>query len=213
MKFWFRTGIKSLLLIALAGSSLTFAAPADDLGRLLLATDGVITEFEQTVTDVHGRLLEKSHGDLHISKPLVLWRVQSPFPQTILLRETSLQIYDPDLEQVTERDFGEEWSQVPLAVLTRANVDLSQAFSVTAGTNDSSELNAAGFFVLRPLSQEALFEEITMRFVDQRLESLSILDPTGQVTLVELKNYRSGQVIQSDVFELKVPAGTEFVKG
>ena len=103
VKYWF------LIATSLFACQFTFASDEDALAELFAGFDQVQTDFDQTIADGFGRILETSSGSLSISKPSARWEVVQPYPQVILLNDKDLKIYDPDLEQVTERDLSDSW--------------------------------------------------------------------------------------------------------
>ena len=50
-------------------------------------------------------------------------------------------------------------------------------------------------------------------FSGDALNTIAIIDHTGQQTLIRFADYDTQQVIQSSTFELEFPPGTDFVRG
>jgi outer membrane lipoprotein carrier protein len=212
VKFWFRAAISGLLaLLGMGLSTGVIAAESatEDLQSRLQNLDGIVATFDQTISNSQGFLIEQANGTLHLAKPRFRWEVQAPFPQIILANGDQIQIYDPDLEQVTERQIDGSLDQAPLALLTRSDLMLDQHFAVQL----ISEEQGTAHFVLQPLADDALFSSLEMIFQQDRLSTLVISDHAGQQTLIRFADYQSRQVIQSSVFELVFPPGTDFVRG
>ena len=205
VKFWCLLGISLSLL---AGSAQA-ATPEESLGARLAGLDSIQASFEQRISNAQGFLVEESAGTLHLQKPNFRWDVDEPFPQIILARGEAVQIYDPDLEQVTERSIGESLDRTPLALLTSETLDLAAHFRV----EDAPSADEMERYVLYPVASDALFERIELVFDEARLAALAIIDHAGQQTLIRFSEYPPQQVIQSDVFELEYPPGTDFVRG
>ena len=205
MKYWFPIAISLCLL---AGSALA-ATPEASLSARLASLDSIQATFEQRISNAQGFLVEASSGRLHLLKPNFRWDVDEPFPQTILARGEAVEIYDPDLEQVTERRIGDALDRTPLALLTSESLELGEHFRV----EDAPSADAMERYVLYPVADDALFERIELVFDEARLAALVIIDHAGQQTLIRFSEYPSQQVIQSDVFELEYPPGTDFVRG
>ena len=210
VKFWFQTVTRCLACIvsfaAFAESAQTATA---DLQNRLQQLDGVVAAFDQQITNNQGFLIEEAQGTLYLAKPRFRWEVRAPFPQIIIANGDFIQIYDPDLEQVTERHIEGSLDQAPLALLTRSSLALEQHFVVEFVVNEP------GFtrFSLRPVSRDALFSRMEMVFHGEILSAMSIFDHAGQQTLIRFADYLTRQVIQSSVFELEFPPGTDFVRG
>ena len=184
-------------------------SPQTLLEQRLSTVNGVSAAFRQTVTDSYGRVLETSEGSLHLDKPKFRWEVLAPFPQVIVADGTQLQIYDPDLEQLTVQSLsGANRFDVPLSILIQAELALDGLFDVTYSGDTSKER-----FRLIPLDQESLFAALDFVFQDGYLHAFTILDHSGQQAEVMLVTYQSGLVLQSELFELEVPEGTDIVEG
>ena len=120
VKFWCLLGIS----LSLFAGSARAASPEASLSARLAGLDSIQAAFEQRISNAQGFLLEESAGTLHLKKPNFRWDVNEPFPQIILARGEAVQIYDPDLEQVTERSIGDALDRTPLALLTSETLDL-----------------------------------------------------------------------------------------
>jgi len=197
--------------VAAVGAPESGSVPESELERRLLAMDQVVANFTQQVRDAQGYVTEQASGTLQLAKPNFRWEVLAPFPQIIVAKGGQLAIYDPDLEQVTTKILDESLTQTPLSLLTQAKLDLSVDFDVSRV--DSGESAAERIFVLRPRAQDALFQFFEVTFLGDQLQALKIFDHTGQETLIRFTDYQSSQVIQSQVFELEYPPGTDFVRG
>ncbi len=216
VKFWFQTATSTLACLlgvaVLAGSAASdpsSPSASADLQHRLQQLDGVIAAFDQQITNNQGYLIEEAQGTLYLAKPRFRWDVREPFPQIIIADDDLIQIYDPDLEQVTQRQIEGSLDQAPLALLTRSSLALEAHFTVAFIVNEP------GFtrFMLTPVSADALFSRMEMVFHGEMLSAMSIFDHTGQQTLIRFADYLTQQVIQSSVFELEFPPGTDFVRG
>lgn len=185
------------------------SASAPALEKRLAAVDGLRGKFEQTLTDAYGRTLERSKGVILLKKPQLRWETTAPFPQVIAVDAELIRIYDPDLEQVTQRAVSERVTEIPLLLLTQKNVTLEDTFNVTMGSDNPEQ----PVFVLIPHSDEALFDRIEVQFAAQLLRSIRIFDHLGQQTSIDLTELESGIVIPNAAFELDLPAGTDIVEG
>ena len=182
---------------------------ADDLVARLQQIDGVSASFRQLITNSAGQLLDTSSGTMQLAKPRFRWEIVEPFPQIIVADADELKIYDPDLEQLTIQQLLDDATfEVPLAILTRTPAEIEAAFQVTAHSDQSKQR-----YILVPKTSDQLYARVELTFQDEFLHGFSIVDQTGQVVEVQLITYQSGLVLQSDVFELHVPEGTDIVEG
>ena len=202
VKYWF------LIATSLFACQITFASDEDALAELFAGFDQVQTDFDQTIADGFGRILETSSGSLSISKPSARWEVVQPYPQVILLNDKDLKIYDPDLEQVTERDLSDSWEEVPLALLLGSGAEIDEHFNVSREVSD--DLTE---YRLTPRADDALFESVMILVQDDQISQLSIRDQGEQETVILFRNYKPGVVLESKVFELDLPPGTDVIRG
>lgn len=185
------------------------AAPAEQLQARLSQLDGVIATFVQQLTNAQGFVVEETRGTLYLAKPKFRWEVESPLPQIIIANGDDIEVYDPDLEQVTQRNIAGDIQQAPLALLSKGAEILPEHFTVAYGALDAGGTH----FVLTPRSTDALFKTLELQFSGESLSGISIADHSGQQTIIRFEQYRAGQVIQSSVFKLDYPPGTDFVRG
>jgi len=205
VKYWFQIASSAVLGFA---ASLNAADAADSLQTRLVHLDGIVADFTQEITDAQGYVIEEANGTLHLAKPRFRWQIEAPFAQIILADGDHIQVYDPDLEQVTERDIDGALDQAPLALLTQQALALRDHFVVER--YDSGQRDR---YVLQPVSDDALFQRLEIEFAGERLDTLAIYDHAGQQTRIRFTDYASAQVIQSSTFELEYPPGTDFVRG
>lgn len=210
VKYWFLIASISLLSLAAFAAETQpsverpAAADAARLSDHLAGLEGYRHPFVQQVYSPRGVLIESSEGELAVQRPKARWEIKTPFPQTVLLLDDELQIYDPDLEQVTKRALADNWADVPLAMLVNGG-SVGDYFQVVE--------YEPGLFSLHPHADDSLLEEIRLEWRDERLLSLQIYDQTGQLTFIQFEHQSVRQMIQSGYFDLVLPPGTEVVRG
>ncbi len=186
-------------------------ASAQRLQQRLAAADGVVAGFTQVLIDSYGRMLETSEGRFWLAKPRLKWETLAPFPQTITVDAARIRIFDPDLEQVTERAVADEANQAPLLLLTQG--DVADAFLVSSLDAEAGADEVAEAFRLRPRSDEVLFEHIDVTFSERAIREIRIVDHAGQQTVIAFRDMTLGVTIEQGTLELDVPAGTDIVQG
>ena len=215
-KYWFRIAIRLGLWLtamtlppaALGGAANEAEAQAvATLEVRLLSLDGVRANFTQQTRSPRGAVLEAANGRLEILKPNFRWEILAPYPQIILARGKDIEIYDPDLEQVTQRTLTAALDEAPLALLTQSTLDLAAHYQVAY---ESGEMP---LYTLRPRALDALFAQLDLVFMGERLLSLTILDHSGQQTIIRFTEFTVGQAIEADAFQARYPPGTDFVRG
>ena len=176
--------------------------------QLLLNLDNTQANFSQILLDFRGQVLDQSSGTLTLSKPSLRWQVELPFTQVIVVADGWLRIFDPDLEQVIEKDMGGSDEALPLKLLLDPTQLLAGDYLINKITIDGMAQ-----FLLQPTSNQSLFMSVRLAFTGQQLSQLEITDHVGQRTRVTFSEVRSRQNIPASVFELDLPANTDVVRG
>ena len=201
------------LAVGSTDASATASAEADESGSaelisLIDAFDQVTGRFAQTILDASLQTLEESSGSLALQRPQFRWQVETPFAQLIIADGAEMQIYDPDLAQLSLHDIDKNLGPTPLTILLGDTETLATEFIVSRSTN-----GAMHRFVLRPRSQSALFLQVELIFQGRLLERLAIWDSAGQLTRIQFSEMQLTQGIEAERFELILPEGTDVIRG
>lgn len=169
-------------LIALAGLTLCFVlgilrAEADDpTGELIERLEQIGSlqgEFEQQQRDREGKLLATSSGSFQLLRPgYFAWTISSPDRQLIVTDQQYLWHFDRDLETVTRRPVASRALSSPLMVLGGDTALLRQLYEV--------ERAGQGVYLLRVLEGDPGFSELTVKFQQETLHSLSLINQLDQ---------------------------------
>jgi len=181
---------------------------AEALLELLLSLDNTQANFVQTLLDFRGQILDQSSGSLSLSKPNLRWQIASPFMQVILVTQDQLRIYDPDLEQVIEKNMAGSDEALPLQLLLDPKQLLVGDYIISHLESDESQQ-----FLLQPVKNQSLFLSVRLAFTNKQLSQLEITDHVGQRTRITFANVRSAVEMPFSTFELDLPAGTDVVRG
>ena len=200
------------LAVGSTDASATASADADDASAELIslidAFDQVTGRFAQTIVDASLQTLEESSGSLALQRPKFRWQVETPFAQLIIADGAEMQIYDPDLAQLSLHDIDKNLGPTPLTILLGDTETLATEFIVSRSTNGAMQR-----FVLRPRSQSALFLQVELIFQGRLLERLAIWDSAGQLTRIQFSEMQLTQGIEAERFELILPEGTDVFRG
>lgn len=194
------------LLMTLAPSAYA-QTPAEQLAERLAGLNGVRAGIEQRIY-ADGTLLEQSQGSVAVARPNLLWQLDTPFPQIIILNDKQLKIYDPDLAQLTVRDLSAASGETPASLLVQPERLLNGDYSITQ-VNDQGQRA----FRLSPKASSAIFQLLEIVFVDNVLESLTIWDWQRQQTKITFLDVSVEPSIPASLFELSVPEGTDVIRG
>ena len=113
------------------------------------------------------------------------------------------------MEQVTERSLDQGWEEVPLALLLESSTEVEAHFEVSQKQVSENMLE----YFLTPKAQDALFASVQILVENKQINRLTIRDHSDQETVILFRNYESGVVLESNIFELDLPPGTDVIRG
>ena len=199
----------TMLVLALCVTSIMRAEAnsASDLESYLQDTQAFSADFEQTILDEEGALVQQSSGKVSLSRPYKMrWETTAPFNYLLVTNGETLWRYDADLEQLNKEPFTEEMQQTPAMLLGSGGADIEQNFEVSVNQADVDSAkdseNQAISFTLIP-KQESAFSEMIVDFDKQgRLQSMQMRDALGQTTHLMLKNVQLNPVLKPEQFTI-----------
>jgi outer membrane lipoprotein carrier protein len=199
-------------LAALACSTARAESEAVDQGRLLV--DGFVNdiqtltaEFEQSLVDADGALVEETSGSLEIRRPgRFRWSYVDPYEQVLVADGLNVWSYDVDLAQVTVKPQAQALSNTP-ALLLGGSAEAMEQFSYEG----SLVLDDLTWVSLSPRNTESGFLRVDMGFTDAGLERMVFFDNLGQRTTVVLSGVAVNEPVPAERFEFVVPDDVDVV--
>ena len=199
----------AVLLLAVAVHS---AETVIDDGEALVnefVTD-VVTfsgDFEQSLIDPDGRLLETTTGTLEIQRPgRFRWVYAEPYEQWLIADGDNIWSYDVDLEQVTVKPQADALANTPAQLLGGSGEAMEQ-FEY-GGSFEESGLT---WVRLLPVDTDSGFRRVELGFTDRRLDRMVFFDNLEQTTVVVFKNVVVNKPIDAGRFEFVVPDDVDVV--
>ena len=197
------------LLLSVAAQA---AEPVVDDGEALVNAfvNDVVTfaaDFEQSLIDPDGRMLEKTSGTLEIQRPgRFRWMYVEPYEQWLVADGANIWSYDVDLEQVTVKPQTEALANTPALLLGGSGEAMDQF-------EHGGSFEDAGFTWVRllPVDTESGFRRVELGFDAGLLGRMVFLDNLEQTTVVVLKNVVVNEAIDTSHFEFVVPDGVDVV--
>ena len=164
--------------------------------------------FEQRILDGGGERLQEANGEMWLSRPgLLRWKVEAPYAQTVVSDGDEVYLYDPDLEQVTVQQVDDRVTHTPAMLLSGNIEDLAQSYDIFHEQESEEDV-----FTLIPLSDETLFEELSLTFNGETLTELWMTDSTGQRTAIAFSNIRQNDAIDDERFTFDIPDGVDVIR-
>ena len=200
--------IAGLLLFAVVRAAETVVDDGEALVNAFVMD--VVTfsgDFEQSLIDPDGRLLETTSGTLEIQRPgRFRWVYEEPYEQWLVADGTNIWSYDGDLEQVTVKSQADALANTPALLLGGSGQAMDQ-FEY-GGSFVESGLT---WVRLLPVDTDSGFRRVELGFDDGRLSRMVFLDNLEQTTVVVLKNVIVNEPIDAARFEFAVPDGVDVV--
>ena len=200
--------IAALLCIATVGA----AQPVTDDGDALVNAfvNDVVTfsaDFEQSLIDPDGRMLEKTSGTLEIQRPgRFRWVYEEPYEQWLVADGTNIWSYDVDLEQVTVKPQAEALANTPAQLLGGSGEAMDQF-----ERDGSFKENGLTWVRLVPIDTDSGFRRVELGFEDGRLGRMVFFDNLEQTTVVVLRDVVVNEPIDAARFRFTVPDDVDVV--
>ncbi|MDR3477711.1 MAG: outer membrane lipoprotein chaperone LolA [Gammaproteobacteria bacterium] len=205
---------KSLAALALSllMCSLANAQSADEtLTALLLNITTMKANFVQTIKDKSARSLQHTQGHFALQRPgKFRWEVVKPTAQVIIANGSRLWIYDPDLEQVTIRNFSKTAGQTPAFLLSDKNLMLGKDFNVES-VPAVSAVAGTQIFQLTPKDKDDSFEKIKLTFVGKQIRQMQLEDRLGHLTTIAFQNISMGMPLPDALFHFTPPPKVDVI--
>ncbi len=207
------------VLLCVVAALLPVVGLADDLQARALVdrfVNDVRTfsgDFEQTLLDANGELLETSSGRLDIQRPgRFRWEYESPYEQWLVADGVNIWSYDVDLAQVTVKPQAEALANTP-ATLLGGTQNAMDGFTIEA-TAPKDQPDSAGtttWVRLKPVDAESGFRHVDLGFIADTLARMVFLDNLEQTTIVALSQVAVDEPVDPDRFRFAVPDDVDVV--
>lgn len=186
---------------------------SQSLDRFFTQVTTLQADFEQRVVDESGMLLEQTRGIFSLSRPgKFRWdyaggNADSNGGQQIIADGDYLYLYDPDLEQLTQRSLIDALGQVPSLLLVQSGADTKKHFEITHfGLTDGLTWTA-----LKPRDEDAGYQQLMLGFRGDLVSQIVLLDGLGNETRLTLSGVVENVDIPGSRFEFKPPQGTDIL--
>ena len=167
--------------------------------------------FDQSVIDETGLTLETSSGTFYLSRPgKFRWDYKSDDPdleqwQQIVADGNSIFMYDPDLEQVTQRGLADALGQVPSLLLVQTGTNIDEHFEVS----DFGSIEDLTWVGLKPRDENAGYQQLMIGFLGEQLNMIKLIDGLGNETRLSLTQVKDNPELSKDIFDFEIPEGAD----
>ncbi len=191
-------------------SSFTLSAADSASAKLNTFVKNVVTykaNFQQTVLDPQGNVMEKAQGEFVLERPgKFRWDYQEPFPQHIVADGQRIWFYDVDLEQVTVKSQHEALTDTP-ATLLSGNSLPTDKYIVTDVPSEDGML----WVELVPKNVDSSFQTIALAFDQYGLRTMIMKDSFDQRTRLVFSQAQENPVLAKDTFVFTPAPGVDVV--
>ncbi len=201
----------AVLIIFLWLSHPVFSAQPQNttLNNFFQRTQSLQADFDQTVVNGRGKVLEQSHGNLIISRPeKFILDYQTPVEQKYISNGKTIWIYDVELEQVNIKPLDEQMGDSP-SLLLSSNDNIYKYYQVNnVSLRKPDGLN---WVQLKALNDDMTFERVLLAFKNHILMRMRMYDSFGQTTELKFSNIIVNKPYTSDRFDFVPPADVDII--
>ncbi len=197
-----------LLLFIVLIPALAEASALNSLKNFIQETRTVRANFSQTLYDKNARNIQESTGTLQFERPEKFrWTYEKPYEQLIVGDGAQVWFYDPDLNQVTIRQFNIAIGSSPAALLAGSSAIEDNFILTELGLQNEMEWLEA-----TPRNKESIFEFIQMGFSpDGALKIMALRDNFGQTTILSFSDLDKNPKLSDELFKFIPPPNADVI--
>lgn len=187
------------------------AGPGQDrLTAFYEGTDTIEARFKQVVTGPDGNVQEESAGRVWIHRPdRFRWSYRKPYEQEIIGNGETVQLYDPDMKQVTVRPYSSAMGATPSLVLAGGG-RLKRHFRVEE-QGKSEDLAWVALVPRNPEETGFKRARVGLAADPARVVRFEFTDAFGNRSVMTFSNIQLDGDIPRKRFQFDPPAGTDIV--
>lgn len=207
---WVASMLAALLVFALpAHAEESGEATAAKLASMLESYESFQSSFIQIVVNENGNRVQESRGSLKAKRPgLFYWETSQPHSQFVVSDGHKVEVYDPDLEQVTIHSLDQKVSTTPALLLSGEVDNLDETYKVSmqgVGENTTE-------FTLEPRSEDSLFVSLRLTFFKGELQEMRMQDSLSQLSVLSFDDIRLNEEVSDSVFVLDYPDDVDVIR-
>ncbi|WP_407656836.1 outer membrane lipoprotein chaperone LolA [Marinobacter gudaonensis] len=182
---------------------------ADELARVLESYQSYQADFIQIVVNENGNRVQETRGSLKAKRPgMFYWETSAPLSQFIVSDGDTVEVYDPDLEQVTVHDLDDRVQSTPALLLSGEVDDLEKTYRVSGRSMGEHTRE----YTLEPRSPDSLFTSLRLTFFDGELQEMRMQDSLGQLSILSFDDIRLNEPVEASAFTLEYPEGVDIIR-
>ncbi len=171
-----------------------------ELMSKLAKMEKLSSNFQQSVFDEAGNLLQSGSGELAIKKPnKVRWHTKSPEESLIISDGETLWFFDPFIEQVSAHTLDNAIANTPILLLTSEDKSLWQGYQVARVKANSYSITSN--------DSNSQVKNLILNFNKEELTGFTITDTTGQISKFSLSEVDIKSDLKEQLFKFEIPEG------
>lgn len=183
---------------------------SNQLVTLLQNLHSLQAKFTQTIIDGRGNQMQQTTGDMAMQRPgKFRWETQQPSQQLLIADGKKIWFYDVALQQVTEQKQQSSNQSSPAMLLNGDPDKLAKNFIIH---KDVSVNNSDIAFKLTSKTKDALFNNVSLQFKAQQLQSMKLTDNFGQITQINFSDVKTNPSLSSSLFQFTPPHGIDVIR-
>lgn len=182
---------------------------AEELASVLRSYQTYQANFIQIVVNGNGNQVQETRGVLKAKRPgLFYWETAAPLSQFIVSDGDTVEVYDPDLEQVTIHTLDEQVQSTPALLLSGEVGNLDESYEVSERRigDDTRE------YTLVPRGADSLFTSLRLTFYRGELQEMRMEDSLSQLSILSFDQVTLNQDLDSAVFSLEYPEEVDVIR-
>jgi len=207
---WLVTAFSALIsAVTPAMAEDTSAKAAADLSALLKNYESFQSDFIQIVVNENGNRVQESRGSLKAKRPgLFYWETRKPHSQFVVSNGETVEVYDPDLEQVTIHNLDERVQTTPALLLSGEVDNLNETYRVSSRSPGENIRE----FTLEPRSEDSLFVSLRLTFYNGELQEMRMRDSLAQLSVLSFEDIRLNAPVEDKAFTLNYPDSVDVIR-
>ena len=179
------------------------------MAGLLESYETFEASFIQIVVNENGNQVQETRGQLRAKRPgLFYWETTAPLSQYIVSNGETVEVFDPDLEQVTIHKLDSKVSTTPALLLSGEVDNLDATYEVSARTIGDSTHE----FTLEPRNPDSLFVSLMLTFSGDELHEMRMRDSLGQLSVLSFDDIQVNDGVDDAVFTLDYPDDVDVIR-
>ena len=194
---------KSLLLLL----ALTIGSASADNSDLLYQKLSAFESLHSTFVQQSSQDQEIYLGELWLAKPNRFRIVTfSPWEQELVSDGSVFWNFEADLEQLIISSLEQDMLKFPILLFSGSKEDLRKTYTINTFADEESEV-----FVLKPQTDQHVFQSMTLVFTDDVPDSIVIVDAMDQITEITFQNPKLDAQLTPGLFKFIAPDGIDVV--